>query len=429
MSQPFDSRSSRATRGSLAQGGRFGTALLWILACASMVLLTYEAATLIGSVLRPLIANPQIIQTDFHYYYQAAERFSASRKDLYAMADDVIAGFAYPPPAIVPFIWLAKAPLGTALLAFTITSYLVLIGSLQQWIGYLRRSGFAVDRRSVVAIMLIALGLGPTYMNAVFGQVNAFVLGAAVAFVCLAPTATLEAASVLALGIWLKIYPIVLAAIAIWDRRARRALAWSVVALLAIGALAMAIVPYHEFEVFFREVLPARADKTAIHIVNQSLVAFLERFRYPTDLFVNWTGHEAVRVSLVLRVVNAAFAAAAIAVMWQRRRFVALNAASLIALIAVIAPLGWGHTYVMVLPLLVYQLIAMTTASLNTAIAIFLCVLAFMIPAGRQLPIEWAPDWLENVVYSRYLIATIALMLISTTIGQTTESAPVTSFT
>ena len=104
-----------------------------------------------------------------------------------------------------------------------------------------------------------------------------------------------------------------------------------------------------------------------------------------------------------------------------------MNAASLIALIAVIAPLGWGHTYVMVLPLVVYQLIAMTKASLNTAIAIFLCMLALMVPAGRHLPIEWGPDWLENVVYSRYLIATIVLMLISTTVGQSTESAPVNS--
>jgi hypothetical protein len=390
-------------------------------------LLIYEATTLIGSVFRPLIANPQALQTDFHYYYEAAQRFSRPGGRLYSMADDVIAGFAYPPPAIVPFIWLANAPLGTALLAFTITSYLVLFASLQQWIGYLKRSGFAIDRRSVIAIMLIALALGPTYMNAVFGQVNAFVLATAVAFVCLAPTAVFEAASMLAIGIWLKVYPILLVAIALWDRRKWRALAWSVLALLVIGVLSMAIVPYREFEVFFREVLPARADKTAIHIVNQSLVAFLERFKYSPESFVNWTGHEAVRVSLAVRLVNAAVAAAAIALMWQRRRFIALNAASLIALIAVIAPLGWGHTYVMVLPLVVYQLIAMQTASMNTAIAIFMCVLAFTVPAGRHLPIDWAPGWLENVVYSRYLIATIALMLISTGVGRTSDSAPVIS--
>ena len=406
-----------------------GTALLWILAAASIVLLVYEATTLIGSVLRPLLANPQAIQTDFHYYYDAAVRFRSNPDRLYALTDDVIAGFAYPPPAIVPFIWLAKWPLGTALLAFTVTSYLVLFASLQQWIGYLRRHALVVDRRSAILITLIALALGPTYMNAVFGQVNAFVLATAVAFVCLAPTATFEAALLLALGIWLKIYPIVIAAIAIWDRRTWRALKWSIVAFLAIGVLAMAIVPYREFDLFFRYVLPARADKTAIHIVNQSLVAFLERFKYSTELFVNWTGREAVTVSLVWRVVNAGFAAVAIVAMWQRRDAVLLNAASLIALIAVIAPLGWGHTYVMVLPLVIYQLIAMAGASSMKAIGIFLCVLALMIPAGRHLPIERAPDWLENVVYSRYLIATIALMLISTAVGRTTESRSVTSST
>ena len=104
------------------------------------------------------------------------------------MSDDVIAGFAYPPPAIVPFLWLSRWPLGTALVAFTITSYLVLFASLQQWIAYLKRSGLRVDRNTTIAIMLIALAAGPTYMNAVFGQVNAFVLATAVAFVCLAPT-------------------------------------------------------------------------------------------------------------------------------------------------------------------------------------------------------------------------------------------------
>lgn len=404
-----------------------GRALLWILACASLVLLVYEASTLIGSVLRPLIANPQALQTDFHYYYEAAQRFAGQHGPLYSMTDDVIAGFAYPPPAIVPFIWLSKWPLGTALLVFTVASYLVLLVSLRQWITHLKRGGMTVDRGSGIAIMLIAVAAGPTYMNAIFGQVNAFVLATSVAFVCLAPTRVFEAAVLLATGIWLKIYPIVLAAIALRDPRTRRALAWGVAALAAIGLLTMAIVPYRDFELFAREVLPARADKTAIHIVNQSLVAFLERFRYRPELFLNWTGSQAVTVSWSLRIFNVAFAALAVAFMWSRPRSGAFDAACLIALIAVIAPLGWGHAYVMVLPLVVYQLIVMKDAPLLTAVGIFASVVAFMVPAGRHLPIDRAPDWLENVVYSRYLIATIALMLISSAQGRTTESAPVIS--
>jgi hypothetical protein len=112
-----------------------GTTLLWVLAGASILLLIYEETTLIGLVLRPLLANPQAIQTDFHYYYDAAVRVSARPAQLYNLDDHVIAGFAYPPPAILPFIWLSGWPLGTALLAFTIASYLVLFVATQQWVG------------------------------------------------------------------------------------------------------------------------------------------------------------------------------------------------------------------------------------------------------------------------------------------------------
>ena len=34
----------------------------------------------------------------------------------------------------------------------------------------------------------------------------------------------------------------------------------------------------------------------------------------------------------------------------------------MMALVAVIAPLGWGHTYVMVLPLVILHLVALTDA-------------------------------------------------------------------
>jgi hypothetical protein len=90
-----------------------------------------------------------------------------------------------------------------------------------------------------------------------------------------------------------------------------------------------------------------------------------------------------------------------------------MAAAGVIAMVAVVAPLGWGHTYVMVLPLIILQLIAMRHAGPIAAAVIFACVAAFMIPAGRHLPIDWAPGWFQNVLYSRYLIATVALILIS----------------
>ena len=108
----------------------------------------------------------------------------------------------------------------------------------------------------------------------------------------------------------------------------------------------------------------------------------------------------------------------------------ALNAAILMALIAVIAPLGWGHTYMMVLPLVMLQLIAMRDARPIVAIAIF-CLRRGLDGSGRSSVCRsWkrSPDWLLNLIYSRYLLATLVLAAIpSASIGRTTESPIVAS--
>lgn len=390
-----------------------GTALLWFLAAAAIPLLIYEAWTLAGAVLGPLLNNPQVLQTDFHYYYDAAVRFTRDRQLLYRMSDDVIAGFAYPPPAIVPFMALARLPLGIALLLLTIASYLALAIAMVQWFAYLGRHGAVADRPVKIAIVLIALASGPVYMNAVFGQVNAFVLASAVAFVTMAEAMPILAGVALAAGIALKIYPIVAGAMVLWNRRVLRALLWAAIGGAVIMIAAWPLVPVAAYRTFLTEVLPARIDQTALHITNQSLVAFLERFRTPSELFLNWTGHEAVTVGPLERGINILAIGLAIGLFWKRRGTPPAGAAGLIALVAVIAPLGWGHTYVMVLPLVMLQLINMTGARPLAAIAIFVAVGALMIPAGRHLPIDGAPDWLENVVYSRYLLATVALLCLT----------------
>ena len=96
----------------------------------------------------------------------------------------MIAGFAYPPPAIVPFVALSHLPLGDALLWMTIASYVALV-CLDRVVDLLSRTAAKspVNVRTAMAAGLIAVALGPTYSNAVFGQVNAFVLLCAVGFV------------------------------------------------------------------------------------------------------------------------------------------------------------------------------------------------------------------------------------------------------
>lgn len=388
--------------------------MLWILAGVSLALLVYEGWTLGTSVILPLLDNPNILQTDFHYYYEAAVRFRGDASKLYLPTDDVIAGFTYPPPAIVPFVLLSHAPLGLAFLIFTIASYAALSGAVWTWLGYLRERGHEIDRPTAIAVTLVAVAFGPTYMNAVFGQVNTFVLVCSVAFIALATVRPIESGALLATGIWLKIYPALLTAVAISDRRTWRAIGAAAMVALVISLAALLVVPIDAYRSFL-DVLSTRADKTAVHITNQSLMAFVERFSIAPAEFLNWTGREAVTTTAALRVANWMVGLAIIAWLWTRARSDAGAAvhsgAALIALAAVIAPLGWGHTFVLVLPLVITHLVSLARSPALTTALVFACVFALMIPAGRRFSfIEHWPAWLQNIAYSRYLIATMILI-------------------
>lgn len=406
--------------------------MLWILACVAIALLAYEIPTLITAVLWPLLSNRNALQTDFHYYYDAAVRFAFDRGHLYAASDHVIAGFAYPPPAILPFMALARLPLGVALSVFTLASYAVLIVAARMWCRYLRRQGLTISPSTELAATLIAVALGPSYMNAIFGQVNAFVLASAVAFAVTAAMAPFTAGALLAVGAWLKIYPALLVATGLWDRRTWRAIAAAAVVALLIVIASLPIIPLSAYRTFALEVLPARIDTTAIHITNQSLVAFLERFRHPSELFLNWTGQQAVPISPVFRALNSGLLGAAIVALARLatspERWAYVSAV-LMALVSVLAPLGWGHTYVMVLPLVMLQLVTLPEAGRGRATVIVGCVAAFIVPAGKRFAlIETGPDWLQNIVYSRYLLATLTLMFVSSRpAGRKADSAPIAS--
>lgn len=391
-------------------------AVLWILAGVSVALLIYEGWTLATSVLVPLAGNPNILQTDFHYYYDAAVRFRADPSRLYQLTDDVIAGFTYPPPAIIPFVLLSFVPLGTAMAILTVSSYAALMVCIVLWFRYLRERGVTVTNSNAIAAAIVAVALGPTYSNAIFGQVNAWVLACAVVFITIGPLRPALGGVALAAGTLLKIYPVLMVAVGLWNRSAWRRIVYGALAAVLLIVIALPVVPFSTYQVFLGDVMPARFDKTAVHISNQSLIAFIERFFISPDRFLNWTGEQAIAVSGAVRAFNWLFGIVVIALLWRRAtrgaRLEAVDsAAGLIALAAVIAPLGWGHTYMLALPLVMLHLVTMSRAPALHALVISACVAAMMIPAARRFGgIDGLPAPLQNVIYSRYLLATLILI-------------------
>lgn len=390
--------------------------MLWILAGISIALLCYEAWTLLAAVLLPLLGNPNALQTDFHYYYDAALRVRADPTRLYLLSDDVIAGFAYPPPAILPFVALSYLPLGAALLLMTVASYGALAVAIGWWLRYLKGRGLTIETDTAVAAVLVAVALAPAYSNAVFGQVNAFVLLCAVGFVAIGPSRPAAGGAWLAAGIWLKIYPVLLVAIGLWNRSAWRRIGFAAAAGVVLLALSLTVVPPSSYATFFGEVLPARFDKTAVHITNQSLIAFIERFSMPPERFLNWTGEQAVTVGAAVRAFNWIFGIAVIAWLWRRAahgpRVEAVDsAACLMALAAVIAPLGWGHTFMLTLPLVMLHLVLLPGARPLHAACVCLAVGAMLLPPGRRVvTIELLAPWVQNLFYSRFLLAALLLI-------------------
>jgi alpha-1,2-mannosyltransferase len=286
---------------------------------------------------------------------------------------------------------------------------------------YLNRRGLDVDRRTALAAGLIAVALGPTYSNAIFGQVNAFVVLCTVVFVTVGARSTGVGGAFLAMGVWLKIYPVLVSAIALWNRSAWRRVVYAAVFGVGMLVVALPVVPLSTYLTYVNEVLPLRFDKTAVHILNQSLVAFIERFGTEPARFLNWTGEQAVTVGAGVRAFNWAFGVAVIAALWRRashgpRVDAVYSAAAIMALAAVIAPLGWGHTFVLLLPLVLLHLVSLRDAGPLHTMIVVACVVAMMVPAARRFAIvEQLWPSAQNLFYSRYLLAALVLIALPAT--------------
>ena len=134
----------------------------------------------------------------------------------------MIAGFAYPPPAIVPFVVLAKLPLGAAFSRMTLAIIRTPRSDRDSAVVRLPApAGRLIHRRTEAAVTAIAIALGPSYMNAMIGQVNALVL--AERGVVDRPVAPAGGVGVAA-GVrhLAEDLPGFLAVIGLWDRRAWR---------------------------------------------------------------------------------------------------------------------------------------------------------------------------------------------------------------
>jgi alpha-1,2-mannosyltransferase len=396
-------------------------------ALLSSALSAVALATRLPPLVHSYAAAPSGRIADFMYYFAAALRVRHG-EPLYNLAEPrTLDGFLYPPPAILLFLPFSALPQNAADLALQALSLGALAASLFLWWA---RLDVPVARWHRVSFCALALVLGPTWMNFDYGQVNLLALAATVACIALTERGRPWAAGVaLSAGVVLKLYPAIVLALAARDARYRRvglacgaALAvWSLAAAAALGS-------FGAYGTYLSDVLPAMTRSLPVDVCNQSMAAVVARLgRSPSDLVAEWPVVAAPRaVSVAVSLAALGFVAWVVA--WGGRPGSPrrpLAEAALLAVVPLASPLGWGHTFVFVLPLLATVLLGRAPVPWRLA-SIAAAGALFLQSDERFRALAAAPVLLQWLVYGRYALATMALLLAGffTTAGATVADAP-----
>jgi hypothetical protein len=220
---------------------------------------------------------------------------------------------------------------------------------------------------------------------------------------------------VLALGGWLKLYPLLLVPLAVTRRGGLRC-AGGVGAMLAGVPLALLpLVPLALYGEYARVHAPAVAALNNVGGPNQSLAGIVERSGQPLAAMATY---RYVPARPAARLVAAAALVAVVggstALAWRRREGAHVaQLLGVLALVPLVTPLGWEHTYVFALPAALWVVLArgaLTNAQWLVAGAAFLVMCVPKLPdpwLAATADRWWAPLW--HVFYVRYAVADLAL--------------------
>ena len=241
-----------------------------------------------------LIAKPvRDASIDFFSYYIGAAAIHQG-KAIYALEthESVAAAmgikeatlYVYP-PAFALFIQpaLLVSPYVASLFWFGVNVGLLLIG-----IGLLSRRSNLQNHRMRFALLLLPVLFTPVLMTFYLGQVNILIfLLITLVYLAFEQKYKYITGVLLALSIWIKIWPIILVAYFVWKREWK--VVWGVIfGLLFVGLLTLALVGGGQTASFFTSKLPILLDGTepGLDHLNQSISGVFAKLFAPASQYV-----------------------------------------------------------------------------------------------------------------------------------------------
>jgi len=394
----------------------------------AMVLLVLGAACLLWGFYRFVSGYLLVGKVgDFAVYYEAAQ---ALLHHLPVYEKDITSpnGFLYPPVSLGLFVLFAPFSPQVAYSLFAAVVY----GStaVASWL-FLRQvataEGKPISRLMLIACAVFGLGFAPTYLNVIAGQVNTLVLLLCVFYLYLLDRRPFIAGVLLGLAAWIKVYPVLLGLFVFAHPRYRNVLLGLACVFFAAPLLLAWLVPVTLYRDYFFSVLPQVSRIGTVHIYNQSIAAAVHRFFRPLADAFNW---EVYTLSTVAQGVSTLVlsASAIVVLLWLRRDVAARKNAGfalLLALIPMLVSLGWGYTYVLVLPLIFMLLLHAAERGIWWQAAVLILISGFCIPSYSEVQvINRLPEILAQVFYARYPLATLAMVIAALALlGRRTDRA------
>ena len=341
-----------------------------------------------------------------------------------------LTGFLYPPPSFFLLLPFGGLPFELGFQVLSWGSVLAVLVSLRLWGRLIADAKVAtIPRMQWLAIAGLLLVTGPVLTNRL-GQVDAIILlivslGVALCWRDLPGWGS----ALLAFGSWVKIYPALLLLPVVFKHKWRgKALRGFIIGAIGVPVLAAILFPLGVWKTYFLEMLPVMSEHVIVNIYNQSLSAVLTRLSAPMMTQALQT-YDSIPTAPWIRAAVPMTGIALLIVPYLCRSRnssgpVVLLASSS-AIIGLIAPLGWGHSYVYVLPLMF--LVIAASLSQRSFIQLGIVGIAWfslLIPAYFQLSFltKWPLFW--HLFYSRYAIATCTILLIGWRLVLQSEECP-----
>jgi hypothetical protein len=370
---------------------------------------------------RALMQAPEEAGIDYSIYYRAATAYASDPAALYKGIGPGFDQYLYPPPSIVIFLGMNLLPMGASYALFCVLMYLCLVVGLILWKRLSHEAGFTLTTEQHIAFAIFALASAPVYHNITLGQANSLVLLLSLLFLLWMRTRPLLAGAMLALAIWIKVYPVFLLLLALLSKEGRKSILGCAAAGILVPVMLLPVVSIDRYFDFLAK-LGEVSNYASAHIINESVAAFGLRLTVPEERWYTFPNMYVIPGWLKLAnfAVLGTVAGVSTWLAWKRNKpaeTALVLGPILLSLSAVCSPLGWGHTYVFALPLLLVTFriwLPFMQGKIVGYLALFFAGMLLLIPVYSRFGfLQYLPDFVKNLWYSRLLLITLAAVVLA----------------